>query len=358
MPRPAAPFGVLLTAALLAPLALLNVFACSSDDPASSSSGSGGSGAAGATSSAETATGATSSSATGGGACGGAIAEGACAPDVNKCVGGASSCLAPEVACEATPRLLRVADLAVTAPASLTGTVGTILAGAARQNLEDCHLSGSGTFSWLLQLDASKSTLKLGTAPASDTPESGYCFETTSVDVAGTPVTVVPVIVGATVDPSGTVQAEEIDSHTVVIDLGGSYFPLPLRALRLKDTVVSADGACIGQFNAAGLQADNLCFPDEGIPLFLPGGTFEAYITLEDADALVIETLGQSLCRLLTGTSDGGSPQRCARTNGVIDAAGDWCSQSNDAASPTCHDAVRFTATFAASAVPPRGDCQ
>lgn len=347
-----------LIAALFSPLLLL---ACSSDEPAASSSGAGGSGGAGAssaTSGAGGAASATSSSGAGAGPCGGPIAEGPCAPDVSKCAGAASSCLALELACETNPRLLRVSELAVSAPAGLTGAVGNILAGAARADLEDCYLKGSGTFSWLLQLDAAKSTLKLGTAPGADTPESGYCFETTSVDVAGTPVTVVPVIVSATVDASGVVQAEEIDSHTVVIDLGGTYLPLPLRALRFVETLVSADGACIGQFNAANLRTDNLCLPEDGIPSFLPGGKLEAYITLEESDGLIIETLGMSVCALLTGTDDGGAPKRCPRTAGVIDVEGDWCAQSNDAASPTCHDAVHFMATFAAGAVPPRGDCQ
>ncbi len=98
------------------------------------------------------------------------------------------------------------------------------------------------------------------------------------------------------------------------------------------------------------------CLPDAMHPLFINGAKLDGHITLEDADAVDIGTLSQSLCVLLSGDSstygDGGSPiERCKRTNGVIDFKGDWCSTTNMPADAACFDAVSLGADFAASAI-------
>jgi hypothetical protein len=51
--------------------------------------------------------------------------------------------------------------------------------------------------------------------------------------------------------------------------------------------------------------------PDEATPAFIPGATLRAFISLNDADEVSMSTLNQSLCVLLTGSSDGGFPERC-----------------------------------------------
>src|SRR5262249_39180808 len=142
------------------------------------------------------------------------------------------------------------------------------------------------------------------------------------------------------------------------LDQAGDQFVLvPLREGHLYDAKMSADQNCVGSFNEYGLDPDSGCLPNLGRDLhsFVNGGKIEGYILLEEADDLIITAFGlnRSLCVLLAQEpqfSDGGSPQRCDRVNGVIQFPGDWCAATNSGADPQCHDAVYFGASFAASA--------
>lgn len=318
-----------------------------------------GEGAGGSASGTATSADASSSATTGSGqACGGPLSPGECAPEPASCEGSASACLAPEAACDTDPKLLRMVHLTFSEPSAFTDTVGEILTTSVAPNAKDCFLNGTGVFSWLIELDAGKGTIKTGTAKDSDTASSGYCFDNGSVNAGGKAYTVVPTIGTATVGADGTLDAEVIDSLTIAAALGRSnYIMLPFQQLQFHDTTVSPDGACIGAFNIEGLKQDDLCIGSSETPSFVGGGAFDAYITLEEADSIVIDTLGMTLCVLLTNDSDFGSPKMCKRTNGVIDAKGDWCAMSNHAATPTCFDAVHVSATFAASAVVRKGGC-
>ena len=73
---------------------------------------------------------------------------------------------------------------------------------------------------------------------------------------------------------------------------------------------------------------------------------------LEEADTVVVDAIGQSLCVILSGDAatygDGGTPTKCKRTNGKINFQGDWCAASNNMA---CTDSAHLTANFSASGV-------
>ncbi len=325
-----------------------------SDETNGAGEGAGGSASASASSGDASSTATTGS----GGVCGGALTPGECAPDPTQCEGAASACLAPEAACESDPKLLRIMDLTFAAPSAFTGAVGGIFASSVTPSAKGCSLEGTGAFSWLIELDASKGTIKTGIAKDTDTAESGYCFDNGSISAGGKAYTVVPTIGTATVGTGGALNAEVFDNLTIPAGLGQSnYIVLPFQQLQFHDTTVSPDGACIGAFNIEGLKQDNLCIGSSETPSFVGGGAFDAYITLEEADSIVIDTLSMTLCALITNDVTPGSPKMCKRTNGVIDAKGDWCAMSNHEATPTCFDAVHVSATFAASAVVRKGGC-
>jgi hypothetical protein len=136
------------------------------------------------------------------------------------------------------------------------------------------------------------------------------------------------------------------------------YLLLPLRGAELSGAL-SPDNNCIGAYNADILDPESKCSakPPEKLG-FTNAGSLAAFISLEDADAVVIALLGQTVCAALTGYGDGGSPEKCSRDeNGKTMARGDWCAATNGAATASCADAVRLEAAFAASAVKISGKC-
>jgi len=212
-------------------------------------------------------------------------------------------------------------------------------------NLAACNLSGEGTFSWLLRFDTDAGTLTTGSAKPAADPTQGYSFE-------GQPATL-----QAPLDPSCGFQSSEgsINLTFYLNQAATQSMVLPLRKTVLSGKV-SPDHTCIGAYNAAALTPANNCQGDAQTPTFLPGGQVSAFISLEEADNVVIDVLNQSLCVLLSGDAatwgDGGSPNRCARdgSNKIL-FKGDWCAASNGAATTSCADAMRVTGTFAASSV-------
>jgi hypothetical protein len=140
------------------------------------------------------------------------------------------------------------------------------------------------------------------------------------------------------------------------IDNMGTALIFPLRALALQGTL-SADLSCVGTYNADGLDPANACAPDTNTPAFLPDGTGNAFITLEEADTVTIGALQQSLCVLLSGnaTTYGmqmGSLTVCKRDSAAkIVFQGDWCASTNMAANGGCADSVKVRFNFAAGSV-------
>ena len=139
---------------------------------------------------------------------------------------------------------------------------------------------------------------------------------------------------------------------------GNSAVYLPLHFLQFYKGFVSDNGSCIGTFNAAGLDPANGCQPDATHPQFLDGGYVGGYINLAEADGIPISALNQSLCVLLSGNEamygepgPGGLTVCKTGANNQILFQGDWCSMTNEPATPTCADSVQLLASFAASGV-------
>ncbi|MCC6554352.1 MAG: hypothetical protein IT372_15325 [Polyangiaceae bacterium] len=260
---------------------------------------------------------------------------------------------------------LRMAQLVITKPDVLAGpTVGKTVSEAVRMSLQQCHLNGTGTFSWLIEFDTTAGTARTGGALPQTDPTQGFCFVDTTVDTFH----IQPIVVPAPIT-DGHFDADVGDLIVPIYlsdDLSGTPITLPLHQARLSEGTVSADNNCIGSYNAAGLDPDNLCLPDEagGVYAYNNGAKLTAFITIEEADSVEVTDLGQSLCVILSGDpgtyGDGASPvSHCARdAGGVINLKGDWCAATNSAATADCNDAFALGAEFAASAVEITGICQ
>jgi hypothetical protein len=329
---------------------------------ASSSSGGsvGGTGGAGVGSASSTSSTTGSTSTTGGtGGSGDMCLMGACAPKDPSCTSVPSCCIALEDNQFKPKFTLRIGQITFAQPMVFaTGLVGNTLANSLQMNLGQCNLQGSGTFSWLLEYDTNTQVLKTGGAKPAADPSVGYCF----VDEMVSGLQISPVSVNASLSV-GQLSANVGDLiMPMYLDSMGTSSILPLHQVGLSGTL-SPDNNCIGKYNSDTLDPANNCLADPPNTLtFTNAGTIDGYITLEDADAVIIDSLSQSLCVLLSGDpvlyGDGMSPTKCKRdAMQEIVYHGDWCASTNMAATAACYDSARFKGDFAASAVQALGNC-
>ncbi len=256
---------------------------------------------------------------------------------------------------------LRMANLTLTAPPALTkGLVKGVVQNGVTMNLASCNLNGGGTFSWLLQFDTATGMLKTGGGKPADDPTKGYSFVDETIMQGGKAFKIAPFTTAAPIKGGAFAIAMGQDIIVpVYLNLKASAVVLlPLHKAKLTGTI-SADNNCIGTYNSKGLDPAGNCLADDKHPSFIgtdgkadSDGKLDGYITLEEADTVLVDAVGQSLCVILSGNTatygDGKTPAYCKRTAGKIDFQGDWCDASNDMA---CKDAVRLQANFSASGV-------
>jgi hypothetical protein len=295
----------------------------------------------------------------------GNAASGACAP-ASGCPEVASECLSLVDNSGADVFALRIAQLTVTKPDKFTDSfVRSIVYDGVTLNLPACTtqqgnplLSGMGSFSWVLEFDKTAGTLRTGGAKPVADPYEGYCF--VNEPIQG--FEVMPFEVAGTID--GNVFAMDTAEDVVVpiyTDATATEAVLmPLRDVRLSNVQISSDNNCIGDLNDENLDPNNLCLyePSNGILTFNDDAKLEGYITLADADSVIVPQLGSSLCVLLAGSTFDDGDGHCTKdAAGAFVYEGDWCDATAAAADATCHDAVRLEATFAAAGVKLNGIC-
>jgi hypothetical protein len=122
---------------------------------------------------------------------------------------------------------------------------------------------------------------------------------------------------------------------------------LSFHGLTASNMFVSASHDCIGGFDPA-IFDPKVCKSTAEGDVFEHDGSLQAFLSLEEADAIQFGSNNETLCAVLAGDPHN---LQCQRTNGVIDFRGDWCSATNGPATSTCADAVLVKADFAASAV-------
>jgi hypothetical protein len=294
-------------------------------------------------------------------------ATGVCFPTDKACGIVGSSCMARVENCaEATPTF-RVSQLEVSAPEKLATTIVelTIIQDGINQNLPQCYFdSGSkGSFNWLMQLQpgamAGTGTLRTGAAPTVADPDGGYCFLSKMYAGAAALPTSAPYTTDASTGELAT--SAPISELVLAIFVDASAPPdmdpilLPLSQASLSHVVVSDNGNCIGKFKGDTLSPESMCLAEGTDPKsdttyqWQNGGQVDAYIKLQDADAVPIVTLGgASLCTLLTGMTDPNDHLHCPHdAAGHVQVQGDTSSIEN----PGSLDSMTFSARFAASAV-------
>lgn len=231
-------------------------------------------------------------------------------------------------------------------------------------NLPECYLAGGGTINWLVELDLTTQTARVGGSKPVADPFEGYTFVDEVVEVdTGVFLNVSPASVSGTLMPDGSVLTDPIPSVTVPIYLdqaATSFIMVPVREARVYDGRLSEDRNCVGYFNAEELDPDKACLPElnKDVKSFVEDAKLEGYILLEEADDVIVTAFGlnRSLCVVLAQDvgefGQGSNPTRCARKqDGSIKFPGDWCAATNGPADATCFDASRFFLSFAASGV-------
>jgi hypothetical protein len=214
----------------------------------------------------------------------------------------------------------------------------------------------AGGFNWLISLDSSKGTIKTGGAlPVRDPYQTGYCFLSNAYDgVPVAPVTLDAVIANDAQTGAVTFSSSPgTDVLNVPIFLTESNptdpIILPIRGAEFHDVTISSDGNCIGDINQAWYCYGTSSCTDDDLnqcPKWYTGGAVGGYLTLADADKIVIQTVGKSLCALLV--------QETAPHCTAADLTkGDYCSTTQKATQKGggCSDSDWLAATFAASAV-------
>ncbi len=305
-----------------------------------------------------------------GGSGAGSPGEG-CEPSIG-CPTVESACVAYADNAGAQTFNLRISHLTVEAPVALTDPTvknllskGVTLDDTACQSADALALfTGDGTFNWILQLDLAAGTLKTGGAALQTDPSAPYCF--LNGDIAGFDVAPLEAPISVT---GNSFEIDEVRDVAVPVFTDkndpSKVILLPLRGVRIFDTTFSDDHNCIGTFNGSGLDPNNLCLPDNDNPQFVDGGKLEGYVTLEEADDVDVPELGNaSLCALIAGADFVDQATNKCRRDGAmaIEFQGDWCAGAMEgdpgqAASGTCADAVKLTASFAASGAAVSGDC-
>jgi hypothetical protein len=252
---------------------------------------------------------------------------------------------------------LRMRRLDVSAPPALaTAFVQKTVLNQGIDLHGQCGEGGDGTFSWLMQLDTANNKVTTGGAPpATDPFGKGYCFVNTTIGS----LQVGPITVAMTKGSDGTWSSDVIPKLNVPIYPPGlSPIVLPISGGRVKSVTLSPDNNCIGSYNpnaitstsggALGSCTDDISACDR----WNTAGSIGGYITLEEADKVLVPQLNESLCALLTGAADvmlGPTGEKlCARVNGTIKDKGDYCSSPVGAGG--CGDSYWLAAAFAASA--------
>lgn len=295
--------------------------------------------------------------------------------------GGTGAC-APSAACKVADKTclglvdntgkssfgLRMSQLDISEPPALAvGVVPSLLPGAITLDNPACNLDGTGTFSWLLEFDTTAGTLKTGGATSDSSPTAGYKFQNGMITQGGQSFNVTPITyTGVKPDAQGNFSVTTGQSLLVPIFITATEgVILPLQQTRITMGKLSASQSCIGSYNVAGLQVSDGCQATNTPPIieaFVDGASIDGFITLEQADTVIIAPdANTSLCALIaqgSGPDAGGlvttssTGTVCARdsSNNIV-YTGNWCSTTNATAAGGCADAVKLSAQFAASSV-------
>lgn len=285
-----------------------------------------------------------------------------------------SPCLAMGDNTSAKIASLRMRKLLVTAPAALAFNPPShtfVQRSVIDQgiNLKDqCAEPGDGTFNWLIQFDVANKKVTTGCAPPTTDPfGAGYCFVNANIEG----LQVGPVTVDMTQAQDGSWSSSVIDKLYVPIfvaagTMGAANAPkvivLPLSKSSVKGVTLSENNNCIGHYNANAVSTDpaisGACVDtdDTTCARWTTAGSLGGFITLDEANGVLVPQLNETLCVLLQPNAmkvmsnpNNPSENLCATdSSGHVTAKGDFCSTTDSPGG--CADSFWLSATFAASA--------
>jgi len=279
-----------------------------------------------------------------------------CCPTDPACTSVKSQCIGLTDNMGKTSFALRMSQLDITKPPGLTDPLlkGVIATGV-EMNLDKCNLGGGGTFNLIMKFDTAAMTFTVGGAHPAMDPTKGYTF----VNETDQGIMIAPVTGAITKNAAGAFMPTKgvdivLPIYLAIADAMPSVI-LPLHQSTITGTL-SADQNCVGKFNGDTLDPKTGCAGTDAKPAFTTAADLAGFMTLEEADKVIVSAVGQSLCVLITGDStmygDGGSPIKCKRDAMMkVLFKGDWCAATNKAADATCFDASQLAGKLAASSV-------
>lgn len=269
-----------------------------------------------------------------------------CTIDEGRC-GSASTCLPLADQKGKKIKDLRIRRLNIAAPAALAQefiqrTVVTLNIDLAEKS---CGEVGKGLFSWIFRVDRDANELLTGGAPPpTDALGQGFCFA--NYDANGIAIEPARFKIAFEGDTFRTTEKQKLNVPVFLSADLASSIVLPLSDVTVSGVTLSDDGNCVGSFRKEGLQSD--CAEDPtSCPKWLTAGALGGYMTLEEADAVIIRDLGRSLCVVLSQGTPNGEGKCLRGADGKLTYKGDYCSTTKKAGD--CQDSVWLAATFAAS---------
>jgi hypothetical protein len=308
----------------------------------------------------------------GSGGSGGSSSSGAaCKPKAASCYvagpdGPGNECMAKADFSAADVTQLRLTSHQVQSPTALAAPFvqDSVITKKSALAEPECNLDGLGEFNLLTQVDTTKKEITIGggvpqalVGPAT----SGTCWAVFTDPVSKLDVKQVT----ATYTESAGEISAKFPSFVMPIYVEDKFTPesavlVPLHEMELE-MKLSADKNCVGRYAADKLDPSLSCAPGEGEFAWEPAGTYQGYITVEEADRVMVVSLGETLCVVLTGDVKKwkGTPEpSCKSSQGYKDTGGmpkgDWCSTTNSAGG--CQDSWKLVIGFSAQAIDIKGN--
>ncbi|MBK7582265.1 MAG: hypothetical protein IPI67_18920 [Myxococcales bacterium] len=309
----------------------------------------------------------TSSGGSGGGGTGGGASE--CTPTDASCYatgaeGPGNECMAKADFSSGAIAMLRMTSHQVQSPSALAAPFvqDSIITKKSALVEPNCNLDGSGQFNFLMQLDTDKKELTLGGGVPQALIGSaidGTCWAAFKDPASGLEV---KQYVTPYTESGGQLEGK-LDSFVMPIflaDKAGAEDAVLVPLHEMTFTAkLSADKNCVGRYAAEKLSKGLSCQPTDGEFAWEPAGRYEGYITVEEADDVMVVSLGESLCVVLSGDTAKwkGTAQNCATSKGFAASGalpkGDWCAATNSAGG--CQDSWKLVIDFAAQAINIKG---
>jgi hypothetical protein len=289
-----------------------------------------------------------------------------CKPTADVCyVGGPSGpgneCLAKADHSASDKTQLRITQHQVAKPATLAKPYvqDVVITKKSALAQPECNQYGLAQFNLLLEIDSAAKKLTLGGGVPQlliGDPKDGTCWAD-FVDPTSQ-LEVKPITVDYTEAAGGSLEAKIAD-FVMPIYLEDktnldSYVLVPLHQMTVT-AKLSPDKNCIGRYaHDDATRLDESCAAAEDQFAWENGGRYEGYITVEEADDVMVVSLGQTLCVVLSGDPAKwkGTAKSCKTSQAYLQEGlpkGDWCKATNSAGG--CEDAWYLSIDIAAAAI-------